>query len=150
MSGSQKPAAPASRPVNYTVDAGAFVPGGGGALDCNPSDLQTSSTSINTNLTVTPGTNVSAATLAFSGCQVDCISRADGNFKTLAFQSETRTSQRDCGGSRNTRSASRVSRVWIVDSTSRRAHNRFSLPLQPWAFTKAVISGHLQICLGGA
>ncbi len=58
-SGSQKPAAPASGPVNYTVDARAFVPGGGGALDCNPSDLQTSSTSTNTNLTVTPGTNVS-------------------------------------------------------------------------------------------
>ncbi len=68
-SGSQKPAAPASGSVNYTVDARAFVPGGGGALDCNPSDLQTSSTSTNTNLTVTPGTNVNAATLAFSGCQ---------------------------------------------------------------------------------
>ena len=67
--GSQKPAAPASGSANYSVDARAFVPGGGGALDCNPSDLETSSTSTNTNLTVTAGTNVSAATLAFSGCQ---------------------------------------------------------------------------------
>jgi hypothetical protein len=68
-SGSQKPAAPATGNVNFTVDAHAFVPGGGGALDCSPSDLQTSSTSTNTNLTVTPGSNVSAAMLAFSGCQ---------------------------------------------------------------------------------
>ena len=68
-SGSQKPAAPATGPVNYTVDARAFVPGSGGALDCNPSDLQTSSTSTNTNLTVTPGSNANAAMLAFSGCQ---------------------------------------------------------------------------------
>ena len=68
-SGNQKPAAPASGSVNYTVDARAFVPGGGGALDCNPSDLQTSSTSTNMNLTVIPGTSISAATLAFSGCQ---------------------------------------------------------------------------------
>jgi hypothetical protein len=55
--------------VNYAVDPYAFILGGGGALDCNPSDLQTSSTSTNTNLTVTPGTNVNAATLWFSGCQ---------------------------------------------------------------------------------
>jgi hypothetical protein len=68
-SGSQKPAAPASGSVNYTVDARAFIPGGGGTLDCNPSYLQTSSTSTNTNLTVTPGANLSAATLVFSGCQ---------------------------------------------------------------------------------
>ena len=67
--GNQRPAPPASGSVNYTVDARAFVSGGGGALDCNPSDLQTSSTSSNANLAVTPGTNVSAATLAFSGCQ---------------------------------------------------------------------------------
>jgi hypothetical protein len=68
-SGSQTPVAPASGSVNYSVDARAFVPGGGGALDCNPSDLQTSSSSTNTNLTVTSGASVSAATLAFSGCQ---------------------------------------------------------------------------------
>jgi hypothetical protein len=68
-SGSQKPAAPANGPVNYTVDARAVVPGGGGTLDCNPPELQTNSTSTNTHLTVTAGTTVSAATLAFSGCQ---------------------------------------------------------------------------------
>lgn len=68
-SGSQNPAAPASGRVNCTLDARTFVPGGGGALDCNPPNLPTSSTSTNTNLTVTPGTIVSAATLAFSGCR---------------------------------------------------------------------------------
>jgi len=67
--GSQEPAAPANGAVNYTVDARAFVSGGGGAPDCNPPDLQTSSTSTNTSLTVTAGTSVSAATLVFSGCQ---------------------------------------------------------------------------------
>ena len=65
----QRPAPPASGSVNYTVDARAFVSGGGGAFGCNPSDLQTSITSTNVNLAVTPGTNVSTATLAFSGCQ---------------------------------------------------------------------------------
>jgi hypothetical protein len=68
-SGNQTPAAPASGPVNYTVDGLAFVSGGGGTLDCSPSDTQTSSTSTNTSLTVTPGTSVTAATLMFTGCQ---------------------------------------------------------------------------------
>ena len=66
--GNQTPAAPASGPVNYTVDALAFV-SGGGTLDCTMSDMQTSSTSTNTSLTVTAGTSVTAATLAFTGCQ---------------------------------------------------------------------------------
>jgi hypothetical protein len=68
-SGVQKPAAPASGAVNYTVDAIAFVPGGGGALDCSPSELQTSSDINNASLVVTAGTSVTAATLAFTGCQ---------------------------------------------------------------------------------
>ena len=68
-SGTQSPAAPASGPVGYTVDALAFVPGGGGAPDCSPPELQTSSTNTNANLVVAPGANVTAATLAFSGCQ---------------------------------------------------------------------------------
>ncbi len=68
-SGTQQPAAPASGPVGYTVDAMAFVPGGGGAVDCSPSEMQTSSTTTNTNLTVMPGASVTAATLAFTGCQ---------------------------------------------------------------------------------
>jgi uncharacterized protein DUF4382 len=68
-SGTQQPAAPASGPVGYTVDAMAFVPGGGGAMDCSPSEMQTSSTTTNTNLTVAAGASVTAATLAFTGCQ---------------------------------------------------------------------------------
>ena len=68
-SGTQQPAAPVSGPVGYTVDAIAFVPGGGNALDCNPSEMQTSSNTSNTTLTVVPGTSVTAASLAFTGCQ---------------------------------------------------------------------------------
>jgi hypothetical protein len=66
-SGTQQPAAPATGAVGYTVDATAFVPGGG--ADCSPSEMQTSSTTTNTNLTVAPGASTSAATLAFTGCQ---------------------------------------------------------------------------------
>lgn len=68
-SGAQSPAAPATGSVGYTMDAVAFVSGGAGTLDCSPSDLQTSSTTTNTPLTVTPGTSMTAATLAFTGCQ---------------------------------------------------------------------------------
>jgi hypothetical protein len=68
-SGTQNPAPPATGAVNYTVDARAFVPGGGSTADCNPSDVQTSSTSGNATLTATGGTSVTAATLAFTGCQ---------------------------------------------------------------------------------
>jgi hypothetical protein len=68
-SGVQQPAPPAKGVVNYTIDAQAFVPGGGGQMDCNPSDLQTSMTNSNTPLTVTPGNPSTAATLAFSSCQ---------------------------------------------------------------------------------
>jgi hypothetical protein len=68
-SGNQLPAASASGVVAYTMDALAFVPGGNGALDCSPSEMQTNSTTTNTKLTVTPGATVTAATLAFSGCQ---------------------------------------------------------------------------------
>jgi hypothetical protein len=67
-SGSQQPAAPAVGPVGYTVDALAFAPGGGGA-DCSPSEMLTSSSISNTSLTVAPGISVTAATLAFTGCQ---------------------------------------------------------------------------------
>ncbi|MHB8218376.1 MAG: DUF4382 domain-containing protein [Candidatus Sulfotelmatobacter sp.] len=65
--GTQSAAAPAPGTVNYSVDARAFVPGG--PLDCTPSDLQTSSTVTNAPLAVTAGSSVTAATLAFSGCQ---------------------------------------------------------------------------------
>jgi uncharacterized protein DUF4382 len=67
-SGVQQPAAPISGPAGYTVDAIAFVTGGGG-FNCNPSDMQTSSTNSNTNLTVAAGASVTAATLAFASCQ---------------------------------------------------------------------------------
>lgn len=66
--GMQKPTPPAGGTVGYTVDARAFLSGGSGA-DCNPSELETGSTSSNTPLIVTPGTSVTAATLAFTGCQ---------------------------------------------------------------------------------
>jgi hypothetical protein len=67
--GVQTPAAPSTGAVNYTLDAIAVVPGGGGTLDCSPSELQTSSTSTNTSLVVTAGTSATVATLAFTGCQ---------------------------------------------------------------------------------
>ena len=68
MSGHQTPAPPMASPVQYTVDAMAFAPGMAGQADCSPSDLQTSMTSTNTPLVVTSGTGVTAATLAFTGC----------------------------------------------------------------------------------
>jgi len=46
--GVQQPAAPMGGAVNYTLDAQAFVPGGGGQADCSPSDLQTNMTNTNT------------------------------------------------------------------------------------------------------
>ena len=60
-SGSQQTTPPDSGAVNYTVDAFASV--------CAPSEMRTSTTTNETNLTVAPGTSVTAATLAFTGCQ---------------------------------------------------------------------------------
>ena len=68
-SGAQMPSAPASGAVSYTVDAIALVPGGSGALDCSRSEIETSSNSSNGTLVVTAGNAVTAATLAFTGCQ---------------------------------------------------------------------------------
>src|SRR5262249_51355704 len=67
-SGNQSPSAPASGAVNYTLDALAFTPGSAGQADCNPSELQTGQTSSSAPLTVSPGLSVTAATLAFTGC----------------------------------------------------------------------------------
>jgi hypothetical protein len=69
--GSQIPAPPAGGPVNYTIDARAFTPDGSGTPDCSPKEVQTSSTAATPSgpLVVTPGTSVTAATLAFTGCQ---------------------------------------------------------------------------------
>lgn len=64
-SGHQSPAPPAAGPVQYTIDAQASAPG---MADCSPSELQTSKTSTNAALVVTSGTSVTAATLAFTGC----------------------------------------------------------------------------------
>lgn len=64
----QTPPAPAPAPVNYTVDAIAFVPGAAGQLDCSPSEMQTTQTSANSPLTVAPGLPTPAATLSFTGC----------------------------------------------------------------------------------
>ena len=68
-SGNQSPALPASGSVNYTIDVNAFAPGSSGQSDCSPSNLQTSLTSNNATLSVTPGTGATAATLDFTGCQ---------------------------------------------------------------------------------
>lgn len=65
----QKPAVPATGPVNYTIDAFAFTADGTSTPNCSPSEMKTASTTINTPLTVTSGTSVTAASLAFSGCQ---------------------------------------------------------------------------------
>ena len=67
-SGNQLPAPPVTGTVNYTLDAEAFVPGSAAQSDCSPSSLQTSQTSSSTPLTVTTGVSVTAATLAFTGC----------------------------------------------------------------------------------
>lgn len=69
VAGNQTPAPPAGGAVSYTVDANALVPGSAGVSDCNPSNLQTSNTVGSTPLTVLPGGPVTAATLAFTGCQ---------------------------------------------------------------------------------
>jgi hypothetical protein len=67
--GNQTPAPPPAGPVNYTLDASAVVPGSAGTADCIPPNLKTSQTSTSTPLIVTAGTSVTAATLAFTGCQ---------------------------------------------------------------------------------
>jgi hypothetical protein len=67
--GNQTPAPPPGGTVGYSLDANAFVPGSAGTADCSPSNLQTSQTSANAPLTVTVGGSVTAATLAFTGCQ---------------------------------------------------------------------------------
>ena len=57
------PAAPAGPPVNYVVDAQAFVPGSAGQQDCSAPDLQTSP------LTVTAGASTPAPDINFTSCQ---------------------------------------------------------------------------------
>ena len=61
--GPQNPSTPAGSPFNYTVDAQAFVPGGGQAPDCSPPEMPTGT------ISVTAGAITNAATIAFTGCQ---------------------------------------------------------------------------------
>jgi len=67
--GNQTPASPPAGTVNYTMDALASVPGSAGVADCAPANMQTSQTSTSTPLTATSAITVTAATMAFSGCQ---------------------------------------------------------------------------------
>lgn len=67
--GNQTPAPPPAGTVNYTMDAIASVPGSAGIADCAPANMQTSQTSTSAPLTATSAIAVTAATLAFSGCQ---------------------------------------------------------------------------------
>jgi len=67
-SGGTQTASTPSWSANYTVDANAFVPLTAGQPDCSPSNMQTSQDASNNPLTVTPGGNVTTATLAFTGC----------------------------------------------------------------------------------
>ena len=64
----QSPAPPVVGPSCYTVDAQELLPGQAPQTDCTPSDLQTSQTNGNAPLLATSGVNVTAATLAFTGC----------------------------------------------------------------------------------
>jgi hypothetical protein len=68
-SGNQAPAPPSSGPVDYTVDALAFVAGGGNTRDCTTPDMQTNRSSTNSPLVVAAAVGVTGQTLAFSGCQ---------------------------------------------------------------------------------
>lgn len=56
----------AAAPVNYTLDAIAFVPNSGGTLNCNPSEIKSA-----TPIVVSAGTTVNPPppTIAFTGCQ---------------------------------------------------------------------------------
>jgi hypothetical protein len=67
-SGTQTPAPPSGGAADYTVDAEAFVTGGGTTPDCTKPDMQTSLNSLSATLAVTAGVSVTAQTLAFSSC----------------------------------------------------------------------------------
>jgi len=64
----QTPAAPTAGPVNYTIDAVAFMQGAAPQPNCTPSNLQTNQTSTSTPLTAVSGISTTAATLSFTGC----------------------------------------------------------------------------------
>jgi hypothetical protein len=56
--------------VNYTVDALAFLAGGGAAPNCTQPEVKVSTTAGGAPLTVTPGTTITAGDAAFAGCQI--------------------------------------------------------------------------------
>ena len=56
-------------PVAYSVDGQAFFVTSPGTPDCIPSNLRVNTTSVGGPLTVSGGTTVTAALLAFTGCQ---------------------------------------------------------------------------------
>jgi hypothetical protein len=68
-SGDQTPAPPVTGEVDYTVDALAFAPGSASTPDCSPSDMHTNQTNTSAPLAVIAGNSLTAATLAFTGCQ---------------------------------------------------------------------------------
>lgn len=69
-SGNQSPAAPSGEGVLYTVDARAFVSGGGNTQDCLPNtDQQTAETASSSPLIPLAGAAVTPQTLTFTGCQ---------------------------------------------------------------------------------
>ncbi len=55
--------------VNYTVDALAFVTGGGASPSCSPSEVQVTTTTGNLPLAVVSGQTTNAANATFTGCQ---------------------------------------------------------------------------------
>jgi hypothetical protein len=55
--------------VDTTVEADAFVPSSGGTPDCTPAVETTTQTSAAAALSLGPGLSLTAATLAFTGCQ---------------------------------------------------------------------------------
>jgi Domain of unknown function (DUF4382) len=67
--GNQSPTASGSLSGDYTIDAAAFVPGMASESDCSNSPQQTSVTSGNASLTVSPGGSATAHNLEFIGCQ---------------------------------------------------------------------------------
>ena len=56
-------------PVTYTIDGQAFVPMSGGTQNCTPSIVTVTTLQPSGNIDVTPGANLTAAVMTFTGCQ---------------------------------------------------------------------------------
>jgi len=59
---------PAAAPVPFTVDARAAIPNSGGAADCSPSEIMTTTDISNAALVVMPATVTTVARTDFKGC----------------------------------------------------------------------------------